>query len=903
MAAPAPEAGPPPVGQIARGEMQWHAMPAGQAMERLGSSSEGLSEEEADRRLREWGANCLPDTKRRGPLRRLADQVNSVLIHVLLAAALLSFLFGHKVDALVILAVVILNTVIGFIQEGRAEQALEAIRAMVSPTAAVRRSGLRQLIDAGDVVPGDLVLLQPGDRVPADLRLIGAHGLRAEEAVLTGESAAVSKNAGPAAPTAPLAERHSMLFSGTIVSAGTAEGLVVATGTATELGRISSMVGEVEQLQTPLIAQMGHFARRLTAIILAACVAAFLFAAFIREYALPDAFMIVVGLAVSAIPEGMPAIMTITLAIGVRRMAVRNAIIRRLPAVETLGSVSVICTDKTGTLTRNEMTVVSLVTPSGEQSVSGTGYSPEGAVEDAGSAQDLIRAGAIANDAAVLLDRENWRPDGDSMEAALITLAMKAGIDLEQLRTANPRIDEIPFAPEQRFMATLNGDEAPVAFIKGAPERILAMCGSQQGESGDQPIDTASWTAAADRLAKRGQRVLAFAMKPLHGARRLDAADLQQDLVLLGIAGFIDPPRNEARQAVRDCRTAGIGIIMITGDHAVTAAEIARQLDLAPDPRVMTGSELEDLEDDQLREAVRKTTVFARTTPEHKIRLVSALQSLGLTVAMTGDGVNDAPALKRADVGVAMGRKGTEASKQAAEIVLADDNFASIAAAVREGRTVYDNLRKMIAWTLPTNGGESFTILVALALGLTLPITPVQILWVNMVTAVALGLTFAFEPPEPGVMQRPPRPRGEQLLNRQILWRIGFVSALMVAGSFAIYAWAMSRELTLEAARTLVVNAIVAMEIFYLFSVRFVHGTSLTAAGVLGTPSVITGLAVTVAAQTAFTYWPPANAVFGTAPVDLLSVLLVIGTGALLLLIVETEKWFGRMLANGPGQP
>lgn len=889
--------------EAARETPVWHALDADAAMARQGSAPSGLPAAAAKDRLARFGPNRLPAPAARSPLQRLLLQFNSLLIYVLLGAALLSLLLGHAVDAAVILVVIVLNGVIGFIQEGRAEHALEAIRGMIDPTASVLRDGRRLTIPAVDIVPGDIVLLEAGDRVPGDMRLIRARSLRIDEAILTGESVAVEKGLVPVLEGATLGDRSSMAFSGTFVAAGQGAGVVVATGGDTELGRISGLLGAVENLKTPLVRQMDRFARQLTIVILAVSAAAFLFAWLVRGYSVADAFMAVVGLAVAAIPEGLPAIMTIALAIGVQRMASRNAIIRRLPAVETLGSVSVICSDKTGTLTRNEMAATSVVTADGDLTVSGTGYGPAGSFKadrsDADPAEDvvlaaLVRAAVLCNDAETRETEAGWIVDGDPMEGALVTLGAKAGVKAESIRQQLPRRDEIPFDARHRFMATLHHHDDGGAFIliKGAPERILEMCAFERHADGDSRLDPAVWRARAEALAGKGQRVLGFATKAADaGKRDLTFSDVEDGAVLLGFVGFIDPPRPEATEAIAECRAAGIRVVMITGDHAATAREIARQLGISERPSTLTGNELQAMDDATLQAAIRQTSVFARTTPEDKLRLVKALQAEGLTVAMTGDGVNDAPALKRADVGVAMGRKGTEVAKEAAEMVLADDNFASIVAAVREGRTVYDNLIKVIRWTLPTNGGEALTILTAIAFGLALPITPVQILWINMVTAVALGLTLAFEPGEAGSMRRRPRPRDQPILTGDLIFRIVFVSSLMMIGAFGMFFWAEGRGLPIEEARTLVVNTLVVMEIFYLFSVRYVHGTALSWRGILGTPAVLIGVGVVVVAQFAFTYLPVLQGVFETRPIALLDGLAVLAVGFLLLVVVEVEKW------------
>ncbi|RAI01489.1 carbonate dehydratase [Acuticoccus sediminis] len=888
----------------------WHAVPVEEALQALATGDDGLDGQEASRRLAGHGRNRLPVAKPRGAFRRFLAQFDNLLIYVLLASAAITLALGHGTDAAVIAAVVLLNAAIGFVQEGRAERALSAIRGMLAPHASVMRGGHRLTVEAETLVPGDLVLLDPGDRVPADLRFLRTRNLRIEEAALTGESIPVDKSPAPVGPEAPLGDRSSVAFSGTLVAAGRGAGVVVATGADTEIGRISALVGAVETLRTPLLRQMDGFARRLTFVVLGLSAAIFAFAVLARGYAAEDAFLVVVGIAVAAIPEGLPAVMTIALAIGVRRMAARNAIVRRLPAVETLGSVAIICTDKTGTLTRNEMTVAAAVTSAATFAVSGEGYDPSGAVQHGEEEIDpakhpvlgeLARAALLCNDAALRRSDAGWVVDGDPMEGALVAFANKVGFDTQTLRPQLPRSDEIPFDAQHRFMATLHHDHAVGAFLclKGAPEQVLAMSGRQRGPAGDEPLDPVAWRERVEALAALGQRVLAVATKPMPPeTRELAFADAESGLTLLGLLGLIDPPREEAVAAVRDCQAAGIRVKMITGDHAATAVAIARQLGIENPHAVATGAELDGLDDAALRRAARDTDVFARTAPEHKLRLVEALQADGAVLAMTGDGVNDAPALKRADIGVAMGRKGTEAAKEAAEMVLADDNFASIVAAVREGRTVYDNLKKVIAWTLPTNGGEALTIIGAILIGLTLPITAVQILWINMVTAVALGLTLAFEPSEPGAMHRPPRATDEPLLSGFVIWRIIFVSILFVIGTFGMFFWAESRGLSLEEARTLVVNTIVVMEIFYLFSVRFQHGPSLTWSGVLGTPAVLIGVGLVILLQLAFTYAPPLQALFDTRPVGLSDGVAVVGAGVILLAVLEFEKLIRRRLGR-----
>jgi potassium/sodium efflux P-type ATPase len=694
-----------------------------------------------------------------------------------------------------------------------------------------------------------------------------------------------------------------------MVAAGQGLGVVVATGIGTEVGKISRLLSSVEELTTPLLRQINRFGRRFTWAALSGAVLLFLFAVFLREFAWPDALIAVVALAVGLVPEGLPAVITITLAIGVQRMAARNAVIRRLPAVETLGAVSVICSDKTGTLTRNEMTARRVVVTNGEIAVGGSGYSPEGERLFAGeelapsaaqpSILSLIHAGLLCNDAHLHRSSDTWTVEGDPMEGALVTLALKAGFDPENVRSEWGRVDEIPFDAQHRFMATLNRDPfgQKTILVKGAPERILEMCSQQAGSDGAIALDRLYWTDRIATAAAEGERVLGFATKPAaDDAHRVSVADLEAGLIFLGIVGFIDPPREEAIAAISECRTAGITVKMITGDHGATATAIARQLGLGTAPRVITGRELDDVPDEAFGTVVEDTVVFARTSPEHKLRIVRALQANGAVIAMTGDGVNDAPSLKQADVGIAMGRKGTEAAKEAAQMVLLDDNFASIVAAVHEGRTVYDNIRKVVAWTIPTNGGEVLTVIAAILFNFTMPMTPAQILWINMILTVTLGLVLAFEPPEPNVMQRPPRPVKAGLLSPFLVWRIVFVSLIFLAGALVVFFYGLRKGLGVETARTMVVNTIVVFEIFYLFNVRYLHMTSFTWAGALGTRPVLIAITVVVLAQFAFTYLPPMQQLFATRSISFVDGVLIVALGALAMAIFEGEKHLMRKL-------
>ena len=891
-----------PMTTISNQNRAWHAATVVEAMAAHDSGPNGLTEAHASERLTTFGPNRLPTPKRRGPFVRFLAQFNDALVYLLIAAAAITAVLGHGIDSGVILAVVLVNAVIGYIQEGKAEKALDAIRDMLAPKASVIRDGRRKAVAGDEVVPGDIVLIEAGDRVPADLRLIDANGLRIDEAVLTGESMTSDKAVAPVAEQSSLGDRTSMAFSGTLATYGQGKGLVVATGGRTEIGRISGMLTEVTRLETPLLRQMSEFATWMAAAILCLAVLVLSFGLLVHGYGFSEIFMAVVGLSVAAIPEGLPAILTITLAIGAQGMARRHALIRRLPAIETLGSVSVICTDKTGTLTRNEMAVASIASADHLYQVSGSGYAPEGAFSldgrdiDATSEPLLIeiaRASLLCSDASLHKTDGQWRIDGDPMEGALLVVAAKSGLDPATERYAWPRLDTIPFDSRHQFMASLHRDPNDDAriIVKGAPERIVAMCGHERGADGDRALVADKWRAEVESIASRGQRVLAIAVKTVDASTTsIGFGDVENGLTLLGLVGLIDPPRQDAVTAIKACRDAGVHVKMITGDHAITAAAIAHELGLENPSNVLTGLEIDQLDDDALRDHVQDTAVFARTSPAHKLRLVQALQADGAIVAMTGDGVNDAPALKRADVGIAMGNKGSEAAKEASEIVLVDDNFATIADAVSAGRTVYDNIKKAILFILPTSGGEALVLIGAILLGVTLPITPVQVLWVNMVTAVTLGLSLAFEPSEPDVMARPPRAADEPILSRFLIWRAVFVSILFMIAIFTQFTLAKAQGADPAEARTIVVNTLVVLEIFYLFNVRYLGSSSITFRGILGTPAVLGAVVVVTLLQLLFTYAPFMAVLFDARPLSVVQGMQVVAFGVALLLVIEIEK-------------
>lgn len=878
----------------------WHQRSTEAVLQQLDTTAElGLDDGQIEERRQRHGRNQLPEAARRGPLKRFLSQFHNALIYVLLISAGITLLLEHYVDSGVIVAVVLINAVIGFIQEGKAEQALNAVRAMLAMHATVIRNGERREIDAVDLVPGDIVLLESGNKVPADLRLVRSKNLRVTEAALTGESLPVGKQTDAVAADTPLAERTCMAYSGTVVTFGQAQGVVTATGRHTEIGRIGALVAGVETLETPLTRRLNRFSHQITAFILVIALTTFLYGHYIAAMPAIDIFLAVVGLAVAAIPEGLPAVVTITLAIGTGIMAKQRAIVRRLPAVETLGSVSVICTDKTGTLTTNEMTAVRLITATRTIHVSGAGYSPEGGFSSDGHPQPaeaddeiqaLARCALLCNDAQLYREDSNhWTLVGDPTEGALLSFALKAGLDTKAMAGILPRVDAIPFESEHRFMATLHHDQEGkvTVMLKGAPERVLALCCE---DSAGNPIDPALWQARIHDAANEGQRVLALAMCRLpKGTRQLDMADITCRFTLLGMIGMIDPARPEAIQAVRDCQEAGMRVIMITGDHAITAAAIGRQLGLRAE-RSITGDQIDQLNAAQLKQLLSESDVIARASPEHKLRLIESLQAEGRLVAMTGDGVNDAPALKAADIGVAMGLRGTDAAKEAADLVLTDDNFATIARAVREGRTVFDNIKKALLFILPTNGGEAGVILIAVFAGLALPVTAAQILWVNMVTAVTLALALAFEPAERNIMQRPPTDPKQSLITPLLLGRIAYVSLLMVLVSFAIYYWEISRGSNIETARTAVVNMLVMGEIVYLFNIRHFTASAFTRDCFLGNRIAIWACVFLIGLQLLMTYSGWFQGWFQTQPLDAASWGMVIVLALAKFLAVELEK-------------
>jgi len=901
----------------------WHHLPAAEVVDLLGGDAvKGLDGFEVERRLRHFGPNVLTPPKPKPAIIRFLLQFHNSLVYILLASAAVTGILKDWADASIILGVVLINAVIGYIQEAKAEKAIHALAETMGAEATVIRSGETRKIPAAGLVPGDIVLLQAGDKVPADLRLIQSRDLQIAESALTGESVPVSKQADAAVDhDANLADRTDMAYGSTLVTYGRASGIIVSTGDRTEVGRISRLISEARILETPLTKKIKRFSNVLLYAILALSGLTFA-AGLLRGRAALETLMAAIALAVSAIPEGLPAVVTVTLAIGVTRMARRRAIIRRLPAVETLGSLTVICTDKTGTLTQNQMTVQRLFAGGGIFEATGSGYDPAGEIRSEGGNKaptlaagkalaETLLAGFLCNDSSLVQKEGRWGVEGDPTEGALLCSARKSGLPVEDEKTRRPRLDSIPFQSEYQYMATLH-DEGPgrprSVYVKGAFEAILPLCAAALGIDGSpEPLAPDVLRKESEGMAALGLRVLAFARTEIPAGRStLEHGDLRRDLVFLGLQGMIDPPRPEAIAAVATCHGAGIMVKMITGDHPLTAAAIADQVGLtkpcyghaAPRACVRTGRELAELEDGALAAAAEETAVFGRVSPEQKLRLVEALQAGGNVAAMTGDGVNDAPALKQADVGVAMGLAGTEVAKEAADVVLTDDNFASIEAAVEEGRGVFDNLVKFIAWTLPTNVGESLIILVAIAAGLALPVLPIHVLWINMSTAVLLGTTLALEPKEPGLMSRPPRDPRLPLLTKELVRRILLVGVMISAGAFILYELELGLGGSLEQARTVAVNVVIMAEAFYLFNCRSLRQSPFRI-GFFGNPWAIGGAAAMVAVQVLFTYMPLMNRFFRSAPIGAGSWMRIAAAGLVVFLAVEIEKRLVRWKSTG----
>lgn len=893
----------------------WHSLPCQEVLTHVDSREGGLNDAEAVERRERFGANALIRAGSDGPWLIFWRQINNPIGWLLLAAGFMAVALGKYTDSAVVFGAVVINAIIGFLQEYRAGKAIDALSALVPRNANVIRNGRAREIPAEDLVPGDIVTLQSGDQTPADLRLIQVKNLLADESSLTGESLPVAKRTDPVASDAALGDRFCMCFSGTLVVQGTASGVVVATGAATELGKINALLNQAAPLETPLTRQLEKVSFWITVAVVGMVIVLVAFGILIKDAPIADALMVAVSLAAAAIPEGLPSVITIALAIGVRRMAARHAVVRHLPAVETLGSTSVICSDKTGTLTRNEMTVQTIWFDGREYRLSGVGYAPVGEVEHDGQrlsvvpqeVENLLICSVLCNDATLRLEGDAWAISGDPTEAAMVVAARKAGFDEHLLRVTHERLDSIPFESDIKFMATLNRfDEGSRLLLKGAPETILGRCDLSA------PLRSKA-LEAMETYGRQGMRVIAFAWKPAGSQQAVALDDVADGLTFAGLIGMIDPPRSEALDAIRICHAAGITVKMITGDHPTTAEAIGRQLNLlSAGQAAVAGHHLEGLSDAETKQIVASTNVFARVAPEHKIKLVRALQALGHVVAMTGDGVNDAPALKQADIGVAMGITGTAVSKEAAKVILVDDNFASIAAAVEEGRRVYDNLIKSLAFILPTNLGLAFTLSAAMFFFptaqvdgvrvLLLAMSPSQTLWINLIASVTLSIPLAFEVLEPKAMGRPPRSPDEPVFSGFIVMRLFVVATLMAAGACGLFlveyfriagarpVSAAIHTVALAEAQTSCVTAITFSQIFYLLNCRSMRNSFLSQ-GVFSNPWIYVGIVILLALQACFVYVPPLQMLFGTAALDATAWLHAVLAGALVLPVISGEKW------------
>lgn len=887
----------------------WHHLSSEQVIRLLKTDSKmGLSFTAVAERRDRFGSNELTAQKKESIWLRFLQQFNQPLLYILLVAGLITAFLQDWIDSGVIFGVTLLNAIIGVVQESKAEDAIAALAKSVATEATILRNGQKQVVSSSELVPGDLVLLSSGDKVPADIRLIEARELQIDESGLTGESVPVEKALQPLEAETPLAEHTNMAYTGSLVTSGQGRGLVVGIGEMTETGHLAQLMQQSTALETPLTRKIDKFGKTLLYVILG--LAALTFAAGIAQgFSWIEVFKAAVALAVSAIPESLPAILTVTLAIGVSQMAKQHAIIRKLPAIETLGSTTVICSDKTGTLTENQMTVQEIDAGGKRYRVSGGGYAPNGEISVNGHSVDLaiapalyecLQAGLLCNDSYLEEQDGNWTAIGNPTEGALVAVAYKAGLSSDKLTQALPRLDTLPFESQFQYMATLH-DRRPerLIYVKGSIEAILQRCHQMLNADGEAiALNPAQIEQTVERMAKKGLRVLALAKKVAPASQSaIKHSDIEQDLTFLGLQGMIDPPRPEAIQAIQACRSAGIQVKMITGDHAKTAAAIAHQMGLTqtPEAAVFTGRELAQMNQQELANAVEQSCVFARVAPEQKLRIVEALQSKGEIVAMTGDGVNDAPALKQADIGVAMGITGTEVTKEAADMLLTDDNFASIEKAVEEGRTVYKNLLRAIAFILPVNGGESMTILIAVLLATPLPISPVQILWLNMVSSVALSLPLAFEPPALDVMQQPPRPAHEPLLSRRLIARILAVSLFNWIAIFGTFEWIVQTTGNEALARTMAIQTLVAAEAFYLLSIsRFVP---VLVAKLRGKDesvgyAVLLGIGSVFILQFLFSQLGIMNQLFATEALSLSQGLICIGCGLPIIALSALLKRF-----------
>jgi magnesium-transporting ATPase (P-type) len=874
-------------------EKNWCSLSSEDVFNLFNSHPDGLNEKEAEVRLARDGYNEVATKKEHGNIYRFLKQFSSPLIYLLIAAAIVVFFLNKYIDTIVILLVILANAIIGFIQEGKARDALASLAKLLVPEARVVRNRVSKVIQSRELVVGDVVLLESGDKVPADMRMFYTKNLRADESILTGESIPVEKKSDAIHTKCDsLSDQNNVCFAGTLINQGQGRGIVVATGNKSQIGRISEFIRESKEISTPLLLKLEHMSVILSVAILIIAALTFVFGLF-RGFETIEIFMASVSLAVAAIPEGLPAVITISMAIGINRMASMNTIIRTMPSVETLGSATVICTDKTGTLTKNQMTVTQIYSAGKLYELTGTGYVPEGDFLLDGAKIDplknkalveTLRSGVLCNDASF---REVDNIDGDPTEGALLISGMKAG------NFYLSRKDVIPFEPGKNIMATLHEKEdgSKIVYVKGSPEKILSLCELQFNGEDVEPLDEKSINHASEQMASGALRVLGMAYKEMpEDMNNIETEDIK-GLVFTGLQGMMDPPREGVTEAIEKCKTAGIRVMMITGDHLETAYAIARKIGIETEG-ALSGKDIESMSDEHLKENLKSVAVFARTSPEDKLKIVKVLKKMGEIVAVTGDGINDAPALKTADIGISMGITGTEAAKEASNMVLADDKFSSIVAAIEEGRDVYSKIQKILVWTLPTNGGQALSIVFAVILGLTLPLVPLQILWLNTITAIGLGVPITIEPKEKGLLKKPPRPPKEPILTQLIKKRVLFVSLLIVAGAYFNFFMKLENGGNLDAARTVALNTIVFFQIFYLFNSKSMYDYVFR--DILSNKIMLLGIAIVIVLQTMITYISSINQIFSTAPIQTMDWLMIIVVSSSVFFLIEIEKYLRK---------
>ena len=891
-------------------DSNWYKLSTTETLHRLSSDKNvGLSEEDVSFRRSKYGKNNLTESKKESKLVRFLKQFNNSVIYILLVAGVLTLFMGHISDTVVIGIVVLVNALIGYIQENKAESAISKINQMLVVNATVIRNSQRLDIDAGDLVPGDIVYLEAGDNVPADIRILEANNLKIQESVLTGESDSVQKDKQTLIGTLTVADQTNMAFASTSITNGDMTGVVVATGDYTQIGKINKSINDVKQEKTPLIISINNLGKYISYAIVLVAVLLFGFGVLFDIYEIPTLLLSIVTMVVGSIPEGLPAITSVILAIGVQNMARKNSIVKNLPSVETLGSVNIIATDKTGTLTKNEMTIKDIVTKHHNYIVTGDGYSPEGEIFESKGKQDLlinkssekissklkiegdlkklILIGALANDAKLNQENDKWVINGEPTDGCFLTLCKKANLDTSNFI----EIDKIPFDSDFKYMAKIvDLENSRYLVVKGAPDKLIDVIKKSNNE-----FDDIYWQNEVSKLAKKGKRVVAVAYKNLSkDITKIQHELLDNDLNLVGLVGILDPPKESVIDAILQARNAGVKVKMITGDHPETAVQIARQIKLSDENRVITGSQLDKLTDSELNSVIKDYDIFARATPENKLRIVKAYQSNNLITAMTGDGVNDAPALKQADIGISMGIKGTDVAKESSDMVLADDNFSTIVDAIKEGRRVYDNIKKTIKFLLPTSIAEGLIVLISIILNNPLPLEPVQLLWINMVSAITISFAFVFEPAENDVMNKNPRKKSDSIIKSQDTIRILYVATMIAGLGLIISQHLTSLGISQNIVSTVTLNIVVFCKIFYLFNIRTDH--SAISKNLFTNKVAFLVVGILISLQMAITYMPQMHIIFRTASLQITDWLYPFYCGLILFSIVEIEKFLSNTL-------